>query len=186
MHAAAVRGIDPREPWCKAAGRVIRTRLKELLALAPWALASGDAHALHDLRIAAKRLRYILELTDACYGESAQSAARLARELQDLAGAIHDHDLLLERIATYSARYIRDRAEALADEAGPHAPPARASASERATCAALGLVAISCAAKRQQLLVQLRARFDERQRAHLKQKLLAALDTPAPPARRSA
>jgi hypothetical protein len=186
MRARALGAIDPSERWDKAAGKVIRMRLEELLGLAPHALASGDAHALHDLRIAAKRLRYILELTDACYGESAQSAARLARELQELAGAIHDHDLLLERIATYSARYIRDRAGALADEAGPHGPPARASASDRATCAALGLVAIGAGARRAQLLARLRARFDERRQARLQQKLLAALEPPAPRARKGA
>jgi hypothetical protein len=187
MRARALGAIDPSERWDKAAGKVIRMRLEELLGLAPHALASGDAHALHDLRIAATRLRYLLELTDACYGESAQSAARLARELQELAGAIHDHDLLLERIATYTASYTGERAQELALAAGvQEAPVPLTGRAERATCAALGVLAIECKAQRAALLAQLRARFDENGRARLQHELLAALGAQQRPGRKGA
>ena len=39
--------------------------------------------AQHDMRIAAKRLRYVLEATEFCFGRPAEVARRRARDLQD-------------------------------------------------------------------------------------------------------
>ena len=54
-----------------------------------------DADALHNLRIAAKRLRYVLESAEPALGAPAADGARAARELQTVLGAIHDCDVLL-------------------------------------------------------------------------------------------
>lgn len=187
MRARAVRGIDPRESLRKAGQRIIRTRLQELLELAPGALGSGEARALHDLRIAAKRLRYTLELTDFCYGDDARRAARGAREIQDLAGAIHDYDMLLARIAAYSTAYIGERGQALARASGARDDaPLRPERADRATCAALGALAIECRSQRERLLAQLRARFDGDRQAQLQRKLLAALGARQRPGRERA
>ena len=43
------------------------------------------SRAQHDMRIAAKRLRYVLEATEFCFGRPAQVARRRARDLQDAA-----------------------------------------------------------------------------------------------------
>ena len=56
------------------------------------------------MRIAAKRLRYLLELVGFCFGEVGGEAQGRARELQEVLGEIHDCDVMLERIAA-----IRDR-----------------------------------------------------------------------------
>ena len=47
------------------------------------------------MRIAAKRLRYILELSSPFFGAYAATAAKQARDLQDVIGEIHDCDVLL-------------------------------------------------------------------------------------------
>ena len=75
--------------------------------------------AQHDLRIAAKRLRYVLELTGFCLGRPADTALRRARELQDILGEMHDCDVMLPRVREHVAS-LQDRdAEAVRAQAGP-------------------------------------------------------------------
>jgi hypothetical protein len=65
----------------------------------PRALDPGEVVALHDMRIAAKRLRYVLEVTaDTCFGPYAATALKRMKELQDLLGEIHDCDVQLPRV----------------------------------------------------------------------------------------
>ena len=57
------------------------------------------AAALHDLRIAVKRLRYALDFhADSC-GLAFDAERAVARDLQDCLGEMRDHDLLFARLA---------------------------------------------------------------------------------------
>jgi CHAD domain-containing protein len=51
------------------------------------------------MRIAAKRLRYALEVGFRCLGGEAEALRAKARELQDVLGEIHDCDVMLPRVA---------------------------------------------------------------------------------------
>jgi CHAD domain-containing protein len=73
--------------------RVVRTRSDEAEALSA-AFASGDAQALHDFRIACKRLRYAMERFCDRVPELAKPAERLA-QMQDALGEAHDRDVML-------------------------------------------------------------------------------------------
>src|SRR5262249_53598408 len=53
---------------------------------------------LHDMRIAAKRLRYVLEVTGHCFGKVGEEAETIAKELQGMLGEIHDCDVLIPRV----------------------------------------------------------------------------------------
>jgi len=97
VKAREVEGLEPRGPLRPNAARIVRTRLDEMRALLEPALDPGAADAQHDLRIAAKRLRYVLEITGSCFGEEATTARRAARELQGVLGEIHDCDVMLPR-----------------------------------------------------------------------------------------
>lgn len=57
-----------------------------------------DAVALHDLRIAAKGLRYVLEAAAPALGPAALDGATAARDLQTVLGDIHDCDVMLPRL----------------------------------------------------------------------------------------
>lgn len=95
MKARAVDGLDPAAPLRANAARIVAVRLAELRGLAGPALEPGAAAAQHDLRIAAKRLRYVLELTESCFGPEAVAARRFAKELQTVLGDLHDCDVML-------------------------------------------------------------------------------------------
>jgi CHAD domain-containing protein len=93
-----VEGLDPGLGLAQAARRIVAVRVGELYALAPAALDEHNSTALHELRIAAKRLRYVLELVGFCLDDAAAEASDRVRQLQTLIGEIHDYDVLLARI----------------------------------------------------------------------------------------
>lgn len=100
MKARPVDGIDPAAPLRPNAALIVRTRLGELQALAEEALDDpGAASAQHDMRIAAKRLRYVLEIVADCFGPEAVQARDAAKALQGVLGEIHDCDTMLPRTA---------------------------------------------------------------------------------------
>ena len=98
MRARRVKGLDPAGSLADNAERIVRTRLDELYSFTPKALNPKKVKAMHDMRIAAKRLRYVLEVTAFCFGPYAGTALKRAKELQDLLGEIHDCDEMLPRV----------------------------------------------------------------------------------------
>jgi CHAD domain-containing protein len=101
LKARKVKGLDPREPLGDNAERIVRVRLDELTSFMPKASDPDEIVALHDMRIAAKRLRYVLEVTGSCFGSYAQNAVKLVKDLQDLLGEIHDCDVQLPEVAAF-------------------------------------------------------------------------------------
>jgi CHAD domain-containing protein len=97
LKAQGVEGLDPAAPLRPNAARIVRTRLDELRSLAPTALEPSAGSAQHDMRIAAKRLRYVLEITGPCFGPEAKAARDAAKRLQGVLGDIHDCDVMLPR-----------------------------------------------------------------------------------------
>lgn len=81
------------------------------------ALKSGDADDLHATRIAAKRLRYVYEIAEPCFGERARRGARVARGLQDLLGELHDCDVMSARVRARAAEVGIDDARYVGFEA---------------------------------------------------------------------
>jgi CHAD domain-containing protein len=99
VKARKVKGLKPGQPLRRNAARIVSTRLDELRGLAAEALEPGAEAAQHDMRIAAKRLRYVLEIVEPCFGPEGERARRLARELQGVLGEIHDCDVMLPKVA---------------------------------------------------------------------------------------
>lgn len=118
MKAKRVKKLDPAAPLAENAARIVRVRLAELHSFAPRALEPDAETEQHDLRIAAKRLRYVLEVGGFCLGSAAAKARRRARDLQDLLGELHDCDVMLPRVEG-ELRELRSRdARALRARAG--------------------------------------------------------------------
>jgi CHAD domain-containing protein len=112
VKARRVKGLDPQGPLGDNAERIVLARLDELVSFMPRAADPAEVVALHDMRIAAKRLRYILEVTGGVFGPYAANAVKLTKELQDLLGEIHDCDVQLPEVAAFLARLMDEDAAA--------------------------------------------------------------------------
>jgi CHAD domain-containing protein len=117
VKARTVKGLDPAGPLADNAERIARARLDELWSFAPAVLDPRRDRELHDMRIAAKRLRYVLEVTGHLFGPYTAPALRRAKELQALLGEIHDCDEMLPRVrkliaAEHAAEVLELRARA--------------------------------------------------------------------------
>ena len=145
MKAGRVKGLDATAPLADNAERIVRLRLDELCGFVPAALDVTEVEALHDMRIAAKRLRYVLEVTAAdCFGPYARTATKRTRVLQDLIGEIHDCDVALPRVRQVAAERgdadavaLRDRADTGAEDLAPELAAALPHADEHRGLATL-------------------------------------------------
>jgi hypothetical protein len=129
VKARRVKNLDPGAALADNAQRLVGARLDELCAFVPAVLDPRAVTELHDMRIAAKRLRYVLEVTaEPCFGPYARTAGKRAKELQDLLGEIHDCDVQLPRVEALVAELRDADADELRHRAGdaPDLDPALA------------------------------------------------------------
>jgi hypothetical protein len=113
MKARKVKGLDPDGALRDNARRIITVRTEELHSFSPAILDPRNVDDLHDMRIAAKRLRYVLELTTPVFGPAAEKEAKKAKKLQDLLGEIHDCDESIPRVERHIERLRLEDASAL-------------------------------------------------------------------------
>jgi CHAD domain-containing protein len=115
VKARAIEGLDPAGRLSPNIALIVSARLEELRGFADAALYVDAGKEQHDMRIAAKRLRYVLEIFAPCLGEQAEAARGASKQLQSVLGDLHDCDLMLakvERIASVEA-VLRERRERL-------------------------------------------------------------------------
>lgn len=91
-----VLGVRPSDPFGDAARTIVATKYCELVSYAPEAVASPDEPLIHDMRIAAKRLREALKLVrDGLSREGAKPALAAVEGLNEGLGSVRDCDVLL-------------------------------------------------------------------------------------------
>jgi CHAD domain-containing protein len=123
VKARKVKGLDPAGALGDNAERIVRVRLGELYSFMPRAADPAEVAALHDMRIAAKRLRYILEITHPCFGPYAEEAVKDVKQCQEVLGEVHDCDEQLPEVRAFLDGLVVADAEALLD--GASDPPHR-------------------------------------------------------------
>ncbi len=96
--ATATRNDESQLTYAKMSAAVILERLKELEKLSESLYRPFEIESLHDMRIAAKRLRYALELFQQCWGRSLQTFAKNAARMQTALGEVHDCDVWIESL----------------------------------------------------------------------------------------
>jgi hypothetical protein len=119
VRARKVKGVEPDGPLAENALQIVAVRLDELRSFAPAVRDPGAVRELHDMRIAAKRLRYVLEMTAPALGPAAEQGSKDARKLQDVLGEIHDCDEFVPRVEAHLARLRAEDTATLRASAGP-------------------------------------------------------------------
>ncbi len=163
MKARSVKKLDPTARLDENAARIVRVRLAEMLGFTKKARRPKATKAQHDMRIAAKRLRYVLEVTDFCFGRPAQIGRRRARDLQDILGEIHDCDVMLPRVLEQLEKTRdADAAEvvALAGDAPDLEPGIAAQAPHRTAYRGLDVLAVYLRSRRELLFSRFIATLD--------------------------
>ncbi|HEX8054265.1 MAG TPA: CHAD domain-containing protein [Thermoleophilaceae bacterium] len=113
MKARRVKGLSPDMPLDEALRRIAGTRLGEVHSFDPAVRDPAAVEELHDMRIATKRLRYVLEMSEPVLGGPARLGAKRAKKLQDLLGEIHDCDEHLPLVERHIARLRAEDAAAV-------------------------------------------------------------------------
>jgi CHAD domain-containing protein len=95
--------LDPNEKPCRAsfvnAGRkAIERAIDEFDELSDSLYKPTQVERLHQLRIAAKRLRYAIEFFGPCWGKSVKPFAKQIAEMQTFLGELHDADVWIENL----------------------------------------------------------------------------------------
>jgi CHAD domain-containing protein len=95
------------DEWAK---NRIAVRLEKMLRWEPYVKKPRRDKELHQMRIAAKNLRYCLENFEALYGKTLTGYAKAAMQVQSSLGEVHNYDVwlgLLEILRASSARSNR-------------------------------------------------------------------------------
>jgi len=163
-----VKKLEPGGPLAENAARIVRVRLDELRSFAPKALEPGRVKKQHDMRIAAKRLRYVLEATEFCFGRPGEVARRRARDLQEILGELHDCDVMLPRAERHLAELRGADATAVRERAGDAVdldPTLAARAPHRTSYRGLEILMVYLQSRRELLFDRFQTFWAEQERA---------------------
>jgi CHAD domain-containing protein len=94
----------PWEPYARAAARIVRARADELFRYAEGVLDTSDIERVHDMRVASRRLRAVLEIFAACFPKAEYgSVLRDVKRLADALGERRDPDVHIAAMQAFAA-----------------------------------------------------------------------------------
>jgi hypothetical protein len=106
----------------EGAQRLCIRQVAELYGYARSIHAEDQVEELHEMRKAAKRLRYSLEILRVCFGREMDQRLAEVKLIQEQIGEIHDRDVLAERVRHHLLVVATRRYEDLARVASEPAP----------------------------------------------------------------
>jgi len=119
---AKAKGVDVRSPVAiKHADTCLAERLAEVRGHAKGLDNPADVKEHHAMRIAAKRLRYTLEMVSPVFAGEIERSLAAAKELQTLLGEIHDYDVWDGQIERFEEKMRRRTLDYFGSD-GPFAP----------------------------------------------------------------
>ena len=102
--ALEIEGLRADEPYYEAAARVVGIRAQELFAEAEGVLDVSDIERVHDMRVATRRLRAVLEIFEPCFPSKAfKLVLGDVKMLADALGERRDPDVHIESLTRYLA-----------------------------------------------------------------------------------
>jgi CHAD domain-containing protein len=112
--ARPIPGLAAGTRFGDAAAAAVETRTREVFEHAHGVLDVGDVERVHDMRVATRRLRAVLEVFAACFPRKRHK--RLLKEVKQLAdalGARRDPDVAIEHLAELADSFYSSERGAL-------------------------------------------------------------------------
>jgi len=106
-----VTNLDPGAPVDANARKVLAVRIAEFYSYEPAVDEPTWSPELHNMRIAAKRLRYTLELFAPQFGESGKIQVDRIKQIQEALGVLHDRDIEIEVVGAELSAAMADEAD---------------------------------------------------------------------------
>jgi hypothetical protein len=107
-----VEGLDPDKRLRPNARRILAVRIDEVWDYERVVQRPEAVTELHDMRIACKRLRYLLEIFSVAFSDDLEPYIDRVKGLQDLLGEIHDRDVQVPALQDHLAWLEEREAEA--------------------------------------------------------------------------
>jgi CHAD domain-containing protein len=101
---AAEIEVDPYEPFALAGARIVRTRADELFSHGDEVLDTADIERVHDMRVASRRLRAVLEIFEPVFPQGDfKTVLRDVKALADALGERRDPDVHIDAMEELEA-----------------------------------------------------------------------------------
>jgi CHAD domain-containing protein len=102
MAKATEIDITPWEPYALAGARIVRVRTQELFEQGEGVIDTSDIERVHDMRVASRRLRAVLEIFAPCFPKAEfKVALRDVKKLADALGERRDPDVHLDAMKAF-------------------------------------------------------------------------------------
>lgn len=102
--AREIPGIGPGQTFRQAAASAVEVRTEELFSFADGVLDTDDIERVHDMRVASRRLRAVMEVFAPCYPKPEfKRALREVKALADDLGRRRDPDVGIESLRRVAA-----------------------------------------------------------------------------------
>ena len=107
--ARAIGGITPDATFRRAAASAVAVRSEEMFSFAAGVLDTDDIERVHDMRVASRRLRAVLEVFAPCFEKrELRDALRDVKALADDLGERRDPDVAMEALKQVASELIHD------------------------------------------------------------------------------
>jgi CHAD domain-containing protein len=102
--AREIPGLDGRAPFREAAANVVSVRSAELFDQSANVLDTSDIERVHDMRVATRRLRAVLEIFAPCFEPTLhRGVLGDVKSLADALGERRDPDVHIDALQTFEA-----------------------------------------------------------------------------------
>jgi CHAD domain-containing protein len=118
--ARDIDGLHATMPFAEAAAATVAVRAAELFDHAEGVLDTSDIERVHDMRVASRRLRAVLEIYAPCFPQDQfKPLLKEVKALADALGARRDPDVLLAQLAKLEAALPKTNAPGIEAFAAP-------------------------------------------------------------------
>jgi len=101
VKARKLANLDAETPYADAMARTIEARFDEMMVHRAGTIAGRDPEALHDMRVASRRLRAAMDVATECFAKRYSYFHGVVKELTDVLGGVRDCDVMREALLAY-------------------------------------------------------------------------------------